>query len=65
MLRYLWTAGCLRQAPQIHSVLLHALCLADRLSAEQAKDQAAFARSSPGQSWGRIGRETRWRASAF
>ncbi|CAB1369845.1 HD domain-containing protein [Denitratisoma oestradiolicum] len=65
LLRHVWTAGHSRHGPLPQSALLHAVRLADRLSAEQAKDQAAFARSSPGQSWGRIGRETRWRASAF
>lgn len=64
LLRHLWTAGYLRQGPQPHSALLHALRLADRFSAEQAKDQAAFAQALPGQAWGRIGQETRWRAIA-
>lgn len=65
MLRHLWTAGYQRHGRQPQSAFLHALRLADRLSAEQAKEHAAFVRASPGQSWGRIGQEPRWRATAF
>lgn len=65
LLRHIWTASYSgsRYGTPPKSAVVQAVRMADRFSAEQAKDATAFRDQPAGRSHARIGNEMRWRIS--